>query len=177
MKNPGTILAAIPDLHDFQLTRLSAGDGDLEATFQYGGEVVHIRVVKPTLVRFEGDLRTMYVDGIEQGIVEGDDFGGLDLTEIERQAIKDAIYGPMPRRQVVLKTRLIAGIDLLLMGERIEFSHETVPYEEPEVTPEQQARIDSIQAMLTGVVARHGMEGLKDPKIVSAANRKRGRKR
>gem|GEM_PF-2304231 len=166
----------IPDLHDFQLTRFLTGDGNVEATFQLEGEVVRIRVSKAVLARFEGDLRTMYVDGIVQGTIEGDDVGGLALTEVERQAIRDALYGPTPRQQVVLKAIGIAGIDLLLMGERIEFSHEAIPYEEPEVTPEEQARIDSIHAMLTGVVAEHGVEGLKNPKIVSDANRKRARK-
>jgi len=168
---------ALPDLHDYQLVRLVAGQNEAEATFQYEGDVVRIRVLHPTLVRFEGDMHNMYIDGLVEGRVDGGVVDGVALTEAEAKAVRGALRGWSPRRQALLKAIDIAGIDLLLMGDGFEIERKQVPYEEPEVTPEEQARHDAIHAMLTGVVASHGPEGLWDPKIMSAANRKRGRKR
>jgi len=167
----------LPNLHDFQLMRLSAGQGEVEVTFQLEGAVVHIRVIRAILARFEGDLRTMYIDAIEQCFVDGHSLDELGLNGEEEQAVRAALHGLPPRRRIVLKAIGIAGLNLLLIGENVECVCETVHYEEPEVTPEEQARSEAIRAMLTGIVADHGNEGLKDAKLVTVANLRRGKTR
>jgi len=176
LKMPPIQEILIPDLHDFQLLSLSVGPGTATVRFDLEGNVLEFEAVKPSLVLFDADGQTMYVShAMMVALDPTDDLTAIELQDGQRTAIRNA-FVDTPHRQQLLIVVGLAGIDLLLMGERIEFSREIIPYEEPEVTPEQQARIDSIHAMLTGVVAEHGVEGLKDAKLVAKANRRRGGK-
>lgn len=168
----------LPDLHDFQLVALSLAPGAVSARFQLEGEVVDIQVDAPILVHCDGDAQSMYVgDAALITLGHRDDWASFGLNTCQIAAMRDVFVQRLGRQQVLLINGL-SGIDLVLMGAAINISRSVVPYQEEPTSPEEAARIRSIQAMLTEYTAQHGADALKDALELGRFNRTtRGKKK